>query len=368
MKITDIKFNPIHIPFKVPFAHSSAKRSVTEAVITTVRSTSGRIGYGEGCPRSYVTHESVDTAQTFFNRIKSSIIEIDSYTSLVAMVEKYHVDINANPAAWCSIETAILDLLGKEQQQSLETILGLEALSGVFEYTAVLGLAHVTAFQKQLAKYSKLGFTDFKIKLSGSYADDKANIAALAKLANIRVRVDANNHWHNATEAYDYIRSLNYPFWAIEEPLRVGDYSALAQLSSTLQSKIILDESFMRQEQFGEIGVYATPWIINIRISKMGGIIRSLNIAKQARQRGYPIIIGAQVGETSILTRLAMTLAHANRSNLLAQEGAFGTYLLEHDMVKNPIMFAEHGHVTASIVAGNGLGLMMLEEVSGTDE
>jgi hypothetical protein len=37
-------------------------------------------------------------------------------------------------------------------------------------------------------------------------------------------------------------------------------------------------------------------------------------------------------------------------------------------MVKNPIMFAEHGHVTASIVAGNGLGLMMLEEVSGTDE
>jgi len=41
----------------------------------------------------------------------------------------------------------------------------------------------------------------------------------------------------------------------------------------------------------------------------MGGILRSLAIAEQAKQIGIPIIIGAQVGETSILTRAALTLA-----------------------------------------------------------
>jgi len=89
----------------------------------------------------------------------------------------------------------------------------------------------------------------------------------------------------------------------------------------------------------------------------MGGILRSLKIIETATKHGFRFIIGAQVGETSILTRLALSLANAHRTNLLAQEGAFGTYLLEHDITGNPIQFKKNGLVSTESITGNGLGI-----------
>jgi len=90
----------------------------------------------------------------------------------------------------------------------------------------------------------------------------------------------------------------------------------------------------------------------------MGGILRSLAIAEEAKARGIPIIIGAQVGETSILTRAALTVANQYRDILLAQEGAFGTYLLEHDITDASLMFGKGGRLDPQPLSRQaGLGL-----------
>jgi L-alanine-DL-glutamate epimerase-like enolase superfamily enzyme len=89
----------------------------------------------------------------------------------------------------------------------------------------------------------------------------------------------------------------------------------------------------------------------------MGGLLRSLAIAEECRKRGIKFIIGAQVGETSILTRTAISLANAYRDNLIAQEGAYGTHLLEHDITDSPIMFSKNGVVNLGANNINGLGL-----------
>ena len=80
----------------------------------------------------------------------------------------------------------------------------------------------------------------------------------------------------------------------------------------------------------------------------MGGIIRSLDIAEKATELCIPIVIGAQVGETSILTRAALTVANTYRKNLAGQEGAFGTHLLEKDITQVPIMFGKGGKLNVS--------------------
>ena len=67
--------------------------------------------------------------------------------------------------------------------------------------------------------------------------------------------------------------------------------------------KIILDESVTRVGHLNRLDGSPEQWIINLRVSKMGGLIRSLEVAEAARKRTIPIIVGAQVGETSLLTR-----------------------------------------------------------------
>ena len=160
---------------------------------------------------------------------------------------------------------------------------------------------------------------------------------------NIRVRFDANNLWSKADDAIEYIQHLDYPLFALEEPLKSGQYQDSIAVSNALNSKIILDESFTCEANFNEIRNTPASWIINIRVSKMGGILRSLSIANLALELNIPIIIGAQVGETSILTRAALTVANNYRNILIAQEGAFGTHLLKNNIIEPPIMFGKNG-------------------------
>jgi hypothetical protein len=95
------------------------------------------------------------------------------------------------------------------------------------------------------------------------------------------------------------------------------------------------------------------------RISKMGGLFWSLELLDLVRRCGLRVIIGAHVGETSLLTRAALTIANVARDVLVAQEGAFGTHLLEHDVIDPPIMFGFGGTLeTSQLPVGNGFGLI----------
>lgn len=348
LNIQDIRYSELKIPFIRTFSHGSADRNETETVIVQIIDASGLIGYGEGCPRSYVTGESIETAFRFLKEHRTRIFDMKTLDDIKSYLAEYQTEIDQNPAGWCAMELALLDLLGKENQQSVESVLSLPKLLGTFQYTAVVGVERLDACIKQLQRYFHVGFKDYKIKVSGDLEEDRKKIDAFRELnSEIRVRLDANNLWENAKQAVTYIGALNYPFFAVEEPLKPDDYAGLQEIYETLGVPIILDESFLRLEHFTHITSNPKTWMINLRISKMGGIIRSLTIAEKAKTLGIPLIIGAQVGESSILTRAALTVANTCRDILIAQEGAFGTHLLERDITEKSIMFGKGGRLDA---------------------
>lgn len=358
MKLKHVELKKLEIPFRVSFKHASAERTTTETVIAIAHSENGIMGYGEGCPRSYVTGESLESCMNFITTYHQSIVKIDSMDSLKAFIFANRATIDKNPSAWCAIETAILDLLGKLEKKSIEAVIGIPELQDRFHYTAVLGISNPKVFAAQLTQYQHIAFNDFKVKISGDTAIDKANLTAIrAVLPDAKIRLDANNLWNNADKAISYLASLSAYFWAVEEPTKVRDYDGLKKLAEHLHCRIILDESFLLLEDLDNIHDTPKPFIPNIRISKMGGLLRSLIIAEECRKQDIKFIIGAQVGETSILTRTALSLANAYPDTLIAQEGAYGTHLLEYDITDRPIMFGKNGVVNADFNNKNGLGL-----------
>jgi len=323
-------------------------------------------GYGEGCPREYVTHETLEGAQRFVEQgTRAWLSTIDGADALRAHVETHRQEIDANPAAWSAVEIALLDLFGKASGRAVEELLGLPPLSGMFRYSAVIGDASPAAFEGQLAHYLKAGFRDFKIKLAGDLSRDRAKVQSLAKagVEPSRVRADANNLFADSGAAVAHLAALEFPFAAIEEPLRAGDYEGMRRIAKATSARIILDESLLRIEQLAALQADPATWIANIRISKMGGLVRALALAAEARRLGMRIVVGAHVGETSVLTRAGLTVAQAAGDALLAQEGAFGTHLLEHDVVQPLLMFGPGGILEAGPAAsGAGLGLALVDE------
>ena len=197
------------VPFKVVFRHASAKRDRAENVIVLVRSDCGQVGYGEGCPRSYVTGETVASAIDFLRRQAPSIIAaVDGIQSLRDWIEGNRTAIDENPAAFCALELAILDMLGKVGEKPVEEIIGISQLSGDFSFSAVLGDAPYLAYWWQFRRYWKRGFRDFKIKLSGKPERDRRKIGVLREKTDpmLRVRLDANNLWQSADDCIRHIQ------------------------------------------------------------------------------------------------------------------------------------------------------------------
>ena len=164
------------------------------------------------------------------------------------------------------------------------------------------------------------------------------------------MRFDANNLWNDPDRAITYLREMDYPIFALEAPLAARSYDSFRKVRLVLGTPIVLDESFSKMGDFDSLEGDAKNWIINLRVSKMGGIVRSLAIAERARELRIKLIIGAQVGEPSLLTRAALAIANNHRDQVMAQEGAFGTHLLKWDICDPPIMFSRGGVLKGSDV------------------
>lgn len=348
MRIEQLRLRTIDIPFKTAFTHARATRLEAEGIWVEARSRRGVTGCGEGCPRHYVTGETVHSARSFLDAHRFELAErIRSLSSLREWVGENREAIDTNPAAWCAIELALLALMAQEQDRSVEELLDLPVVRGDFRYSAVLGDADCASFERQFAHYRSMGFTDFKLKTRGCRPRDRCKFELLRaeQSESLRVRLDANNAWNDADDAIAYLRSFDYPYFAVEEPLMPNAYRQLERVGAALGTKIVLDESLTRVSQLAELRHRPETWIINLRVSKMGGLLRSLELLEHARASRIPLIVGAHVGETSLLARAALTVASAAGPALLAQEGAFGTYLLEHDVCKAPIMFGRGGRL-----------------------
>jgi L-Ala-D/L-Glu epimerase len=356
-----LSLHRLDIPFRQSFRHAAAERVCTETVIAVARGGSGCVGYGEGCPRSYVTGETLDSTRAFFREARAEVVrEVRDVDTLRAWVVARRDLIDRNPAAWCAIELALLDLFGRQIGRSVETLLDRSALAGMFRYTAVIGDAEPKAFSAWFERYRMAGFWDFKIKLAGDPRRDRAKLDTLRAIedARLRVRCDANNLWGKADDAVAHLRALNYGFLAVEEPLAPGDWEGLQRVADTLGVRVILDESVTRAGQIERLGSRPERWLVNVRVSKMGGVLRALEVIERARQMGVGVIVGAQVGETSLLTRASLTVAHAARDIVIAQEGAFGTMLLESDICTPPLMFGVAGLLdAAALPTAPGWGL-----------
>lgn len=358
------------VPFKRVFRHSSAVRKQAENFIVRATLNNQITGWGESCPRDYVTGESIATCNKFLRSNHDSLIEcITDLASLHEWIDNHGDAIDQNPSAFCAIELAILDVLGKENLVPVETLLGVDPSTETVDYSAVLGNSPYLVYWLLAHRYRVRGFHDIKIKLSGTLSMDRRKLQYWAgkHLHNRTVRLDANNLWTSVEECLGYLQQLPNIYWGIEEPMQAKDFTALATLAESVEEKVILDESVTNLKDLDQYT--GANWIVNLRVSKLGGITRSIQMARAAKKRGLDLIVGAHVGETSILSRAAVVLIQYLQNSQLATEGAFGTNLLKQDLAAEPLQFAYDGRLRlpqTSCLTQPGLGLIVQTDLLQT--
>ena len=217
-----------------------ATRSCTESILVTAESSKGVIGVGEGCPRKYVTGETIQTTTRFFDAHREAWEQFTSLEDLKVWMTTNSQRIDMNPASWCAVELALLDQCGQEHGQSIEVFLNLDILTGKFQYSAVLGTENVATFEKQAQQFSALEFCDFKVKVTGNLENDRQKIEFLKHLPikDLRIRLDANNFWKTAAEAVTYSKVFSIPSWPSKSHFKSETMTVAGRLTNSLDSRL----------------------------------------------------------------------------------------------------------------------------------
>jgi muconate cycloisomerase len=364
--ISGIDVLTVELPFRFSFGHALAERRSSTNVFVRLRLESGIVGYGEGVPREYVTGESVESALAALVQrqapplVGRKLSDPDEVLTLVDEIPEARPGGGLDLAARCALELALLDAAGKHFDRSVSNWLGGEPTPQV-HYDAVLPFSSPKKVAALSLVIRALGVKQVKAKVGGDLDKELESLRILRRFlgSGADLRVDANCAW-TADEAITAIRRLGtYGVSAVEQPLPGDDLEGLRKVTDELEEAIIVDES-LRTIEDGRALIEARACDgFNIRVSKNGGLLNSIKLARMAADAGLFCVVGAQVGESGVLSAAGRHLAAHIGPRYL--EGSAGRLLLKQDVTKENVLPGRRGRARTPV--GPGLGVDVVEEV-----
>jgi L-Ala-D/L-Glu epimerase len=370
VRIVELTACHVRIPLRRPIRHASHRRIDTDNVVVRCVLESGVEGYGEGVPRDYVTGETVETALALLNtsELAAQLEPCRDFPQAVAAVERLRLALIPGDdrgcqgnAARCALELAILDAAGQEFGKPLAAVTQLltpelyEPKDAVRYSGAIMSARGLKA---RLAAWAMrvYGFRQVKVKVGIDGYDDPARLRVIRRIVGAKtdLRVDANEAW-SLENAAEHIRALEpYGITAVEQPLPHAASASLAELRRRVKTPIMLDESLCSRVDAERAVAGGLGDIFNLRLSKCGGFIASLRLARFAAQHGLACQLGCQVGETAILSAAGRHFACSVRG-LRYLEGSYDRHLVRAALGTTDLTFRRGGR--ASALSGPGLGV-----------
>jgi L-Ala-D/L-Glu epimerase len=168
------------------------------------------------------------------------------------------------------------------------------------------------------------------------------------------IRLDANEAW-SASELIDRVSPLiAFGPSALEQPVPHAQVAALAKLRPRLGVPVMLDESLCGYPDALAAVNDRTADLLNVRLSKCGGIFPSLQIIGLARRSGLGVQLGCHPGETSLLSAAGRHLA-SRVVGLRYVEGSYDRHILAANLTRDDLTFGYGGR--ARPLNGPGLGI-----------
>lgn len=349
MKINKLILHHLQIPLKFQFSQANnAGTRTSDAAILEITTDKGIKGYGEACPRLYVTGESMSSMGNDVQKINTylSSIAINSINGIKNILK--HIEkLGVGNSTICGLELALLDALSKEQHQTIADLLEIQQLPQKLGYSLILPLVKSKYMAMLLSQLKHAGFSKIKLKVDQDQQKSLENIQLVRQCFGeaIPIRVDVNGGW-TLEEAHKNIPELMEKgrVYSFEQPLDLENLLGLKVLTEKFgrEARIMPDESLLSPQRARELCENKMGNHFNLKLSKIGGIFRCLEVYETGKQYGIPCQLGAHFAETSILTH-AGVLFSAMVDGLTAIEGGMGTNLLAYDLTDKPLQSNMNG-------------------------
>jgi L-alanine-DL-glutamate epimerase-like enolase superfamily enzyme len=369
MRITRLEARIVEIPVSSPYVFSHGVLKAFSNVLVWIHSDGGLVGVGESSfvPGGGVSEETPESTKPMIDHsLAAALIGEDPFD-----VERLHQKMDAvvprNLVAKCGIDLALWDLMGKALGQPAYKLLG-GCLDRQILCTYTLSIDTPEKMAEQASFRKSQGYKTLVVKIGRDPATDLQRLALVREAVGgeVNLRLDANEaYWPE--QAIGIIRRMEryYPEF-VEEPVKRWDLDGMAKVARSVGVPVSSDESNTSLESVLKIIQKGAAGIINIKISKNGGLTRSKKIAALAEAAGIPCIVGGantyEIGRQAC-RHFAVSTAQAQMG--MGSEGCAPASQSKIDDVTKTILTYDDvtkGSGFVGVLPGPGLGVELDEE------
>jgi len=334
LKINTYKYNK---SFRFHFHSTQTFRTSAESIIVRLEFENGISGYGESTPMTYITGEDCSSVVQAIQNCFSSILlshEIHTIDDVEGVLNKLESEclkknILHYNSALGAIDIALLDALGKLQKVPVTNFLGSIVREKAL-YSISIPFLPLQKIKELFLQLPKSNVKYVKVLVGETESENIKRVSLVRSLCgnNVDIRVENNGKW-TFQQAVSNLEKLDkFNITAVEQPVAKDNIVGLQRLKKTIKIPIIVDESMCSLSDAKNLIEKDACDILNIKISKCGGLLRSRDIAHFAKSQNISCQMGAHVGETEILNAAGKSFA-LTTSNLVYFEGA--SFLLFED-------------------------------------
>lgn len=352
MKITRIMAYRVELPLHEGSYHWSGGKSVSvfDSTVVQVDTDEGVTGFGEVCPLGpfYLP--------AYAGGVRAGIAELGPHLlgedprQLGRLNRRMDAALKGHPYVKSALDMACWDLLGQHAGLPLCHLLGGRYGESVALYRAISQQAP-DAMAENVAGYRAEGYTKFQLKVGGEAREDIARIRAVAAvLDGGEVLVaDANTGWllPDAARVVNAVKDLDV---YIEQPCK--SYEACLAVRRRTALPFILDESIDGLDMLLRGHRDRAMDVINLKISKVGGLTKARQIRDLSVALGIPMTIEDSWGG-DIVTAAIAHLAHSTPERFRFSATDFNSYVTVANATGAPQR--ERGAMRASDRPGLGV-------------
>jgi L-alanine-DL-glutamate epimerase-like enolase superfamily enzyme len=325
MKIKKIKVYKIGLPLKESSYKWSHNNEIKEFDNTIVKleTDSNFSGIGEVCTlgSSYLPAYARGV-RSGIKEIGESLIGLDP-TDIMSINNIMDINLKGHPYVKSPIDMACWDLMGKFFNVPVWKILGGKFGKYIDLYRAISQEDPSTMVQK-VKKYKEEGYTKFQLKVGGNPSDDIERIIQVRSIlepSDILV-ADANTGWfmHDALRVINKTKHLDIYY---EQPC--ASYEECLQIRQKTNNPFILDENIDSIPNFLQAYNDKAMDVINIKISKLGGLTKSKLLRDLCVECRVPMTIEDSWGG-DISTSAIAHLAHSTPIKYRFSSTDFNSY------------------------------------------
>lgn len=291
-RIASFEIGPFIIPPKRVMKTSLASPLASDNVLVRLRTAEGVTGLGEASPFTSVMGETVASAIAMAQSLAALVKGKDPF-SIPRIVADLDAWAPGNGGLKCAIETALWDICGKLTGQPVHRLLGTYRES--FETDLTISLEAPEAMAQRAREAVAAGFRAVKVKVGESPEMDERRLAAVREAIgpDVRIRIDANQGWTPA-EAVLVCRAIApLGIELCEQPVAAWDWAGMKHVRAGSPIPVMADES-VHSPHDAIAGIrHDAMDMINIKLMKAGGILRSVQIAQIAEAAGLTCMVGS---------------------------------------------------------------------------